>query len=89
MEKLIEKHLPNGSVCDVFANIFPVKKHPYLGGWEEFESLEKGKKRGKKDMDESEQSDGEEKKLGGRLLLLLAYMMVSNVLDDDSIKTQM
>ena len=40
-------------------------------------------------MHESEQSDGDEKKLGGRLLLLLAYMMVSNVLDDDSIRTQM
>jgi hypothetical protein len=87
MENLIEKYYPNGSLCKVFAEAFPIDYHPFLGGWPELDALESGKKRGKKEIDnESNVADG---KNGVRMLLLLAYMMISNVKDDMSNTTQM
>ena len=89
MEKLIEKHVSgDGSISNVFSKIFPVKNHPVLGGWEGLKKLKSAKSEGKKGSEEIKDSDSEEKN-GARLLLLLAYIMVSNVLDDDSNKTQM
>ena len=87
MEKLIEKYISNGSLSNVFGETFPIHNHPLLGGWMELDGAESVKKRGKKDLDdESDVADG---KYGARLLLLLAYMMASNVLDDESNNTQM
>jgi hypothetical protein len=88
MEKLIEKYVSDGSYSKVFANIFPVKNHPILGGWEGLKKLKIAKEEEKKGSEKIEDSDSAEKN-GARLLLLLAYMMVSTVLDDDSHKTQM
>ena len=89
MEKLMEKHVSNGSICKVFAEAFPIEKHPLLGGWVELEGVESSKKRGKKELDNLDESYGANGKYGARLLLLLAYMMMSNVLDDTSNNTQM
>ena len=87
MENLIEKYVPNGSLCKMFAEAFPIDNHPLLGGWPELEAFESSKKRGKKELDnESNVADG---KNGVRMLLLLAYMMISNVKDDTSNTTQM
>jgi hypothetical protein len=83
METLIEKYISNGSLSNVFGKTFPT----LLGGWMEFDGAESVKKRGKKDLDdESDVADG---KYGARLLMLLAYIMASNVLDDESNNTQM
>ena len=89
MEKLIEKYVSNGSICKVFAEAFPIDNHPLLGGWEELENDDNSKKRGRKDDDNLDDKDGADGKHGARLLLLLAYMMVSNVLDDMSNDTLM
>ena len=87
METLIKKYISNGSLSNVFGETFPIDTHPLLGGWVELDGAESVKKRGKKDLDdESDVADG---KYGARLLLLLAYMMASNVLDDESNNTQM
>jgi len=88
MEKLIEKYVTAGSYSDVFAKVFPVKNHPILGGWEGLKELKIEKEEGKKGSEKIEDSDSAEK-TGARLLLLLAYIMVSNVLDDNSHETQM
>ncbi len=89
MEKLIEKYITDGSVTNVFAKMLPIKKNPLLGGWEELAKSESAAKKGKKSTENFEDSDGDERKKGARLLLLLAYIMVSNVLDDNSLETQM
>ena len=89
MEKLIEKYVSNGSICKIFAEAFPIERHPLLGGWVELEGVESSKKRGKKELGNLDESDGADGKNGVRLLLLLTYMMVSNVLDDTSITIQM
>jgi hypothetical protein len=90
MEKLIEKYVTNGSLGNIFSEAFPIENHPLLGGWLDLEDVESSKKRGKKYLDDhEEESDVADGKYGARLLLLLAYMMVSNVLDDESNNTQM
>jgi hypothetical protein len=89
MEKLIEKYVTNGSLGNIFSEAFPVDNHPLLGGWQELEDVEITKKRGKKELVEHEESDDADGKYGARLLLLLAYMMVSNVMDDESNNTLM
>jgi hypothetical protein len=87
METLIEKYISNGSLSNVFGKTFPVDNHQFLGGWMEFDGAESVKKRGKKDLDDD--SDDADGKYGARLLMLLAYIMASNVLDDESNNTQM
>jgi hypothetical protein len=89
MEQLIEKYGSNGSIYNVFAKTFPIKNHPLLGGWKKFEGSESSKKSSKKDLDSLDESAVADGKEGARLLLLLAYMMVSNVFDDESNNTQM
>ncbi|KAG9290170.1 hypothetical protein G9A89_021692, partial [Geosiphon pyriformis] len=88
MEKLIKKYVSSGSICKVFAEAFPIDNHPLLGGWVELEGVESSKKRGQKELDNLDESDGADGKYGAWLLLLLAYMMVSNVLDDESNNSQ-
>lgn len=87
MDKLIETFVSTGSPSKVFANALDI--HPFLGDWISLDDVEIIRKRGKKEVDNPEESDAGAGKHGARLLLLLAYMMASNVLDDDSIITQM
>ena len=85
----MDKYVSNGSMCNVFAKTFAIKKHPLLGDWKELEGVENNKKRPRKEVNNVDESDDADTKYGARLLLLLTYMMVSNVLDDNSNITQM
>jgi len=89
IEKLIEKYVSDGSISKVFEKTFPIRKHPFLGGWVEFSGLDIVKKKGKNDVENFDKSDAGEKKIGARLLMLLAYIMMSTVGDDNSNNTQM
>ena len=91
MEKLIEKHESDGSLSTIFADAFPINKHPFFpGGWaKQLQAVDSTKKKTKKSLENSEKSEVTDGKLGARLLLLLAYVMVSTVLDDKSNTTQM
>lgn len=89
IEKLIEKYVEDGSISKVFAKSFPIRKHPFLGGWDDLDGVDIGKKRAKSEVENCDESDGGQKKYGARLLLLLAYIMLSTVLDDNSNNTQM
>ncbi len=84
MEKLIEKYVTTGSLSKVFADAIPIDIHPLLGDWIALDGVETIRRRGKKELYILEESDDVDGKHGARLLLLLAYMMMSNVLDDES-----
>ena len=73
----------------MFEESFPIQKHPFLGGWADIDGVDIGKKRAKSEVENCDESDGGQKKYGARLLLLLAYIMLSTVLDDNSNNTQM
>jgi hypothetical protein len=77
METLIELYVTEGegSIDDVFSDI-PLKNKKFPDGWKDVDNFM---------MDEQIVL----KEHGARLLLLLAYVMITNVLDDKSNDTQM
>lgn len=83
IEALVNEYFPHGCASTIFADHLPIIDNKfYKDGWVTMDSIEI---KSRKVDDLHEPTDKE----AGRLLLLLAYMMASNVKDDNSIKTQM
>jgi hypothetical protein len=86
MEKIIDDHITEstGSIMDVFSGHLVIKNKLFPMGWKDMNS-EKVELKG----DKLKAKDVKLEKHGARLLLLFAYIMTTNVLDDRSNEWQM
>lgn len=85
IEALIEKFGKNGSMVQIFSKYINIENKHFGKGWEDLDAITCNNKN---DVDNDEEEDDDAKE-GSRLFLFLAYLMVSNVLQDHSIERQM
>lgn len=87
MEALVEKYIKeynrvydqnDGTLSDIFMDHLPINNIYFVNGWQDIDDVE----------NDPDDKDGDKNMQGARLLLLLAYMMVSNVNKDGSTPTQ-
>jgi hypothetical protein len=86
MEKIIDKQTTDstGSIMDVFSGQLVIKNKLFPKGWKDM-NTEMVELKG----DKLKAEDAKLEKHGARLLLLFAYIMTTNVLDDRSNEQQM
>ena len=83
MEELLAKNSSKASITEIFGFMIPSRNEDFLDEWAELDEVEDFKAKGMK-------ASGafHDEKIGSKLLLLLGYIMLTNVLDDKSNETQ-
>lgn len=84
MNKLIADNPANSSITELFSKLIPSENRLFLNDSVVLDYVDDLKMKGNKFAYKKDNG-----KIGAQLLLLLAYMTVSTVLDDTSMETQM